>query len=331
MAIVERILNLLESFRSKTQVQHFLQTKDVAHSGTWETVREKIEQALNSGSITEDELIALLEDIEEHGDQYIYVYDFNPSEAPRIRNRSGFVNLLTGQEQRQSLDRLAIVEKPSTQPTLVSAQYGQDRIKLKWVQKRFFRQPLDETIDGNIATVRYQIIDTRAVDLVILDSAQRKAVLCIQKIEPGVRDYRSQRQELFARLGRFVDHQAFTPLDLVKLMKRMDDRTFKEIRRRRYRGLDAEGQLIDVTSATEAKDIYDGGLYRTGRDHYGGAIASLNVNTYWIPVPEKLDREIHTIFPYKQAVNAVVFTQRCTKQERDYVLSRIESIARGKP
>jgi hypothetical protein len=165
----------------------------------------------------------------------------------------------------------------------------------------------------------------------ILVKALRQAIFCIQKVEPGVRDYRKQLQELRDRIGRFVDHDAFTPLDLLLLMNRMDDKTFKEIRRRRYRGLDANGGLIDVTSPTESEDIYDGGLYEVGRDNYKGAVASLRVNSYWIPVEKKLEREIHTIFPYKQAVNAVVFTQRCTKSERDYVLSRIETIARGKP
>jgi hypothetical protein len=329
MTRIERILNLLESFRSKAQVQRFLQTKELPRTGTWEVVRENIEQGLKSKQITEEELIVLLEDIEEHGDQYVYLYDLETAKAPRLKDRAEFAKLLTDHERDRSLDKLSVVEKPSTEPTLVSAQYSQTQIKLKWVQKRFFRRPLDEQIDGNIATVRYQIFDTRAVDLAILDFAQGKAALFIQKVEPGVRDYKKQRKDLADRLARFVDAEAFAPLDFHLLMKRMDNKDFGEIRRRRYRGIDANGGLIDVTSPAESEDIYDGGLYEVGRDNYKGAVASLHVNAYWVPVEKKIEREIHTIFPYKQAVNAVVFTQRCTKQERDYVLSRIEAVARG--
>lgn len=331
VATLERILNLLESFRGKAQVQRFLQQKQIAYSGTWATVREKIDQGLTSDKITQDELIALLEDIEEHGDQYIYLYDLDVSKAPRIKDRASFEELLTQTERDRTLDKVAVIENPSRAPTLVSSHYSEEQLKLKWVQKRSFRRPLGETIEGNVVTVRYQIVDTRAVDLVILDFAERRAIFCIQKVEPGVRDYKKQLQELFNRLARFVDPDAFTPLDLHLLMKRIDGKSFHEIRRRRYRALDANGGLIDVTSPTESEDIYDGGLYEVGRDNYTGAVASLHVNAYWVPVEKKLEREIHTIFPYKQAVNAVVFTQRCLKSERNYVLSRIETIARGKP
>jgi hypothetical protein len=328
--IVERILNLLESFRGKAQVQSFLQENEVPYSGTWITVREKIEQGLESKKITQNELIALLEDIEEHGQQYIYLYDFDPAKAPRIKDRATFEKLLTVPERERSLDKVAVIENPSASPTLVSAFYG-EQLKLKWVQRRSFRKPLGETTEGSIVTVKYQIVDTRAVDIAILDFAQRKAVLCVQKIEPSIRDYKKQLAELLTRLTRFVDAEAFASLDLALLMRRMDNKSFAEVRRRRYRGLDADGGLIDVTSPTESEDIYDGGLYEVGRDNYKGVVASQYVNAYWVPVKQKLEREIHTIFPYKQAVNAAVFTQRCTKSERDYVLSRIETIARGKP
>jgi hypothetical protein len=134
---------------------------------------------------------------------------------------------------------------------------------------------------------------------------------------------------MFNRLNRFVDQEALTPLDLETLMNRMNDKSFTEIRRRRYRALDAEGGVFEVTSSAESEDIYGGGLYEVARENYTGVLAGLYANAYWLPVKGRLDRELHTIFPYKQAVNAVVFTQRCTKTERDYVLSRIESIARG--
>lgn len=359
MSNLPRILSLLESFRGKKQVQAYLQSKNLPFSGTWDTVRTKIEHGVSTGQISERELTDLLEDIEEHGDQYVFLYDIDLRKSAGIESRANFEKLLTDREKEKTLDKVAIIEKPSTQMTLVSALYNSERTifrsltreplklgtetppaveptkvsptKLKWVQKRSFRQPLDETISGDIATVRYQIISTRAVDLAILDLSQRRATLCLQKIEPGIRDYRKQLKELLDRVARFIDPSALKPLDLVKLMKAISDKQFYEVRRRRYRAMDASGGLIDVTSATETTDIYSGGLYEAGRDHYAGAIASVNANVYWTGVPRYLDREIHTVFPYKQAVNAVIFMQRCTKTEREYVLSRIESIASGKP
>jgi hypothetical protein len=332
MADLTRILNLLESFRGKSQVQAFLQSKTVPSSGTWETVRDKIKEGLRQDKITEAELIQLLEDIEEYGDQYVYLYDFARRELPRLRNRADFERLLTRTEKDTTLDKLAVIENPSTEPTLVKASYQDNVVKLKWVQKRSYRKPLDESVSGNIATVRYEIISTRAVDLAILDLERQRATLCIQKIEPGVRDYRKELTLLFNRLARFADRSAFeesSPVDLGILMKRINEKNFTEVRRRRYRATDANGKLFDVTSATDTDDIFNGGLYDAGRASYTGALAGAYANVYWIVVQPHLTREIHTIFPYRQSKNAVVFTQRCLKQERDYVLSRIQAIARG--
>lgn len=332
MADLARLLNLLESFRGKSQVQAFLQSKGVPSSGTWVTVRDKIKEGLRQDKITETELIQLLEDIEEYGDQYVYLYDFARRDVPRLRSRADFEELLTRREKEMTLDKLAVVENPSTESTLVKASYQDDVVKLKWVQKRSYQRPLDRHVSGNIATVRYEIIATRAVDIAILDLNRQRATFCIQKIEPGIRDYRRQLATLFDRLGRFADREAFeesSPLDLVILMKRINEKDFSEVRRRRYRAQDANGKLFDVTSAAETDDIFNGGLYDAGRANYSGALASVHANVYWKVVPPHLDREIHTIFPYRQSVNAVVFTQRCLKRERDYVLSRIQAIARG--
>lgn len=361
MTNAERILTLLESFRSKKQVQTFLELRGLTYSGTWKTVKDKVEDAVEAGSITVKELADLLESVEEHGDQYVFLYDFSPQAAVRIADRKHFEDLLTRSERQSTLDKVSIVANPSESPTLVSAVYSQpttlyrtrpaeaifepertpevspseiSAVKLKWVQKRSFRKPLGESVSGQIATVTYQIISTRAVDIAILDLKERRAALCIQKIEPGVRNYGKELRSLLARLSRFVDvdvNPAFVPLDLKPVMRAISDKRFGEVRRRRYRSLDGSGVVVDVTSATEATDIYTGGLYEAGRDHYAGAISGLNANVYWNKVPRYLDREIHTIFPYKQAQNAVIFMQRCTPVERNYVLSRIQTIASGKP
>jgi hypothetical protein len=244
MANLTRILNLLESLRAKSHVQAFLQSKTVPSSGTWETVRDKIKEGLKQDKITEAELVQLLEEIEEYGDQYVYLYDFARRDVPRLRTRADFERLLTRTEKETTLDRLAVVENPSTESTLVKASYQDDIVRLKWVQKRSYRMPLDESVSGNIATVRYEIISTRAVDIAILELNRQRALFCIQKIEPGVRDYRKQLAALFDRLGRFADRRAFeesSPVDLANLMKRINEKDFDEVRRRRYRAQDANG------------------------------------------------------------------------------------------
>ena len=232
MPILPRVLNLLESFRGKKQVQDFLQSKEVPHSGTWTTVRDKIERGLRAGKITKEELVSLLEDIEEHGDQYIYLFELAADNIARIKTRTAFEALLTPQEREKTLDRVTVVESPQESPILVSSCHSAEKVKLKWVQKRSFRRPLGETVKGDIATVRYQIVSDRAVDIAILDLNPGMATLCIQKIEPGIRDYGKQLKSLFERLARFVDPEAFTPLDLRLVMQRINEKTFTEVRRR---------------------------------------------------------------------------------------------------
>jgi hypothetical protein len=323
------VLNLLESLRAKSQVQSFLKSCGQAYSGTWAQVRQRIERAISPESIQFRDLVSLLEEIEEHGTQYAYFFDLNRAKASKLESAQSLERCLTPQERETILNNIRVIESPPDEATLVSARHDSGWVKLKWVQKRSFRRPMGETVRGRIVTVKYEIVETRAVDLALFDLSRNRAYLFVQKAEPSIRDYRKQLRALENRLARFLEDGALSPLDLGRLLKRLNEEGFSEARRRRCQARDESGSIMDVTSATEDGDIFDGELYKAARDHYSGEVASLHANVYWKPVAGKLERELHTIFPYRHSPNAVILTQRCLRSERDYVLSRIESLARG--
>ncbi len=328
-SLLTAVLNLLESFRSKTQVQVYLKQWRIPRSGTWSTVREHITKGVRSRKTSLDELVELLEEVEEHGNQYVFLYDLDLRNAGPIRTRQGFKRALTREERRKALDQIIVIEKPPEEPTLTSARYTDNQAKLKWVQKKTFRRPLGETISGRIVTVRYEIVSVRAVDLALFNLEEKYAYICLHKVESGVRNYRDKLSNFLQRLTRFVPEDALKPVDLGSVLKKIGEPTFSEVRRRRHQQRDDYGNVFDVSSATETNDIFDGGFYKDGRAGYTGHLADLHANAYWKPIPGGLEREIHTILPYRQCVNCVVFMQRCLRDERDYVLSRIRAIAKS--
>jgi hypothetical protein len=177
--------------------------------------------------------------------------------------------------------------------------------------------------------VKYQIYDVRAVDIAEFDFEKNRAHFFIQKVGSSIREHKSPLEAMLGRLSpTFLQPDALQPLDLGRVLKKLNDEDFAEARRRRCQARDGSGQIIDVTSATENNDIFEPGLYKSGRDNYSGSLTALHANAYWKPVPEILAREIHLLFPYRNFSNAVVFTQRCSPNERGYVLSRVEAIAR---
>lgn len=323
------VLRLLKSFRGKSQVQAFLEGNDLAHSGTWNTLEQRIERATEHGDLEIDGLVELLEEVEEHGDQYVFLYDLVGRQDGPLPTTDSIRQTLTAVEVRSVLNSVSIVEEPTDRATLVSVRLADGRAKFKWIQRRIYYRRVDERQHGNRLTVEYDIVSVRAVDVAILDLAERKAHLCIQRVEEGIRECQKYLPDLKARLSRFLNETALRTLDLRRLMQRIGDRTFTEVRRRRHQMRDVTGCVVDAISATESADVFSGALYRAARDNYEGALTDLNSNVYWVENGAELEREIHTLFPYRNFPNAVIFTQRCSRRERDYVLSRIEQIARG--
>jgi hypothetical protein len=327
-ADIKAVLNLLKSFRGKSRVQEFLESRDIPHSGTWATLQTRIREATQTGNTEIGSLVKLLEEIEEHGNQYVFLYDIDVDKSGKAITPEAISDALTTEERKSVLNAVLVIEKPQDKAVLVSVNLTHNPVKLKWVQKRFVHRLIGETIKGNRLTVEYDIEPTRAVDLAILDETQKKAYLCVQRVETGVLEYRKHLSEFRDRLKRFVNPEALIPLDLGKLMKTLADETFTEVKRRRHQVRDGTGAVVDAMSATEADDVFSGGLYKAARKNYLGALTDLQANVYWLPNKVQLERQIHTLFPYRNFPNAVVFTQRCSKGERDYVLSRVEGIAR---
>jgi hypothetical protein len=332
---LKSLLAILESLRAKSQVVELLKQHQLPHSGTWKQVRDHLESATENGQITMSDLVAFMERIEEHGDQYAFFYDVDPAKASRLRNSTQLTAALTELGRAGVLNNTSVIASPTSTPVLVSVRptvgnNGISKIKLKWVQKRTFRRQIGETTSGNIVTVKYQIYDVRAVDIAEFDFEANRAHLFIQKVGSSIREQKNPLEAMLNRLKpTFLQDDALGPLDLGPVLKKLNDENFTEARRRRCQARDAAGNIIDVTSATEENDIFDPGLYKSGRDNYSGSLTSLHANAYWRAVPEKLDREIHLIFPYRNFSNAAVLTQRCLPSERGYVLSRVEAIARG--
>ena len=273
-------------------------------------------------------LVELLEEIEEHGNQYVFLYDMDPTKLDGKLAPQSVETALTAEERKSVLNTIRIVEHPPEKAVLVSVRTTHNPVKLKWVQKRFVHRLLGETRTGNRLTVEYNIEPERAVDVAVLDPSHNKAYLCVQRVETGLSEYREHLAAVLDRLKRFLNPEALTPLDLGKVMKALADKTFIEVRRRRHQVRDNTGGIVDAISATEADDVFSSGLYNAARENYSGALTDLQANVYWVPNKTGLQREIHTLFPYRNFPNAEVFTQRCSRSERNYVLSRIEEIAR---
>jgi hypothetical protein len=329
------LLHLLETLRAKSQVSELLAKHELSHSGTWTQIKKHIVSAVADGQISVDELLALVERIEEHGDQYAFFYDVDLAKGNKLKSLNNLQAKLTELGSAGVLKSTTVVGTPSSTPVFgsvrhVTGKYGKIKVKLKWIHKRNFRKQIGETTSGNIVTVKYEIFDVRAVDIAEFDFQRNRAHLFVQKVGTSTREHRNPLQAMLDRLSpTFLDADVLQPLDLGPVLKKLNDENFTEARRRRCQARDEAGNIIDVTSATEEDDIFGPGFYKSGRDHYSGHLTSLHANAYWTPILGKLEREIHLIFPYRNFANAVVLPQRCLPAEREYVLSRVESIARG--
>src|SRR5580704_676563 len=149
---IEAVLNLLESLHGKSQVQAFLQARDVAYSGTWGDVRTRLRKEARKGSVDTQGLVNLLEEIEEHGNQYVFLYDIDPTKAEQALTATSISKALTQEERRSVLNTVKVVENPPDKAVLVSVRLDHNPVKLKWVQKRLLHRHIGETIRGHRLT-----------------------------------------------------------------------------------------------------------------------------------------------------------------------------------
>jgi len=127
-------------------IQDFLRSKGLTFSGTTEELREKLKNYYYNENITTEELITLLDQLEEYGNQHVYLFNLPRRYLDQLRDES-FV--------RQNLESKNILDlynqyKPlflPENPEITAINHDLDWFKVRWgVKKEDLGSPIEKNI-----------------------------------------------------------------------------------------------------------------------------------------------------------------------------------------
>lgn len=316
---VDVLLNLLLSHK-KEYIQDFLRGKELPYSYTKTVLKEKIKEEIANEVFKQEELIALLDKIEEYGNQHVYLYINTSDYISKLRDE-GFVQ----QNLRKSgLEGLYNKSKPlllPETPTVASIIHNRRALKIKWVEKRRWNELIKEEIKGDKLIRIYQIHTTRGVTIFRIDLVSGNADLLIQRLPRGT-NYTEVKERYEDKVRKIVDLDTFSLLNIKSSIRKIEDSGEAERRQTNFETI--AGGKISFKSRSRGVDYTTDPSLSAARHALGERVSGLLGNFYWLP-KTPLARKIHT-HVYGGDSRVGVFGE-CSEQEVNYVLSRVRYFA----
>lgn len=223
------LLQLLEEKGTLTEVSNFLKRRGLTHSASsWDQMRsERILPALQQGDITEQHLLSLLGELEEHGHQHIFLYEYRDDEVDSVfsEDEEETINLIPADEDIQAnleeIEATDVYESPRfferpDEPSLSEVRTeegtGGQALVIKAVETRIYTETLGrEEREGDEYAIAYRDVPVRAVNLFRLHS-HGLLELRLQQHENASQDYEEERERMWGLVQGFLDRNDFTPL-----------------------------------------------------------------------------------------------------------------------
>jgi hypothetical protein len=333
------ILDLLLENSTIQRVQTFLAERGLTRTASaWkELISERVLPALNSGKITEGDLIDLLREGEEYGTQHVFLYQ--TEKAKQIEDRGRVKKILESRGVEDVLERPRLVNKPN-EPTIVDVRSFDDSkdastLIIKVVQTRQLEtiEPVPDEED------RLRIIRTpvRAVHVLRLNPkgllemgveshASRRTQPAGKVRSRSLRPYRYDEdvEVLWDLCGDVFPREDFKEVPLSKAKANLwkqrqqlkDEVRYSDLTARNESGSiqrmatgDLDADLSSDRSASQSVDIF------------ARRAVFERANIYFRKGDPLPSREIHVLLGGR--INEFAIPALCSKDDYEYVLGRL--------
>jgi hypothetical protein len=320
------------------RVREFMDSVDLARSGTKAELRERVEEALTSHAISLNVLIDYLDQVEPWGRQHVIMLEAEASAANGWRREDGIRRRLADAGVEGLLDRRKRQRLPESL-TLSSISTSGDTIVIVAVERRDYdeRAPeydsVDHDDDGQLIILKaYRHVVTRGIIALRWNTATRAAVLHISE-GFGRYDY----QDAFARFGNlvsgFLDMSRFTQKDIRRAIWRLHDADKNgapEARSHRVGFTSHGGRAIDATSPTMSTSVVGERVVDDALTNVAGSATGRIGNFFWLPsagpTPQTnpIVRDLHVVILARDS--RVHFMVPSDERSITYVLQRIRAL-----
>ncbi|HEY9687566.1 MAG TPA: hypothetical protein V6C52_11365 [Coleofasciculaceae cyanobacterium] len=311
------LLDMLRNHKNE-YIKEFLKANSLKRGGKKDDLFARIEEGIETGKISDKQLIDLLDRIEEYGNQHTFLYcqlpiDLNTYKNPiKVQEILENANLL---DLYNSNKTLFLPEKPRVS----SITHDNRELTIKWVEKKTVLEPIEEEIEGDTLTRKYKIKHFRGASLFRLNLLTGTAELFIKSVSRGEREYDKSEKNFWDQITLALGINSFPKLDLSKAIERIE--ASGEADNHQIIWETSRGSKMNFKSPDQNTDYRDDQTISKALEAAGNNLKGELGNFYWLPDNGIIEKRIHTKV-YANS-NKVYFMGERIRSEVDHVLSRI--------
>lgn len=301
-------------------VKSYFRDKDVPFSYRRDLLYSKLNEGIDDGTFSLVELTELLDRIEEFGNQHIYLFKCNPEYVKILRNPSYMQEKLNnlGLSRLYNNENFVILPNESILSGII---HNDNSLKFKWIEKRVWKEPLEEKIEDDKFIKTYQIKLSRGITTFRVNLVSGNAELMIQRLPRGT-NYENIKNNYLDRLANLFEIHSLTPLGLRRSIRRLEESN--EVSKRQIDLESIDGGRVAYKSRDKKSDYKSDPNLSRSRNALGQNVSGNTGSFYW-KNNNILSRPILT-HVYAKDNRLGIFGQ-CVEAEVNYVLSRIRYFA----
>ena len=301
-------------------VKDYFRLKDAPFSFRRDILYSKLNEGIDDGTFSLIELTKLLDRIEEFGNQHIYLYNCNSEYIKVLKNAEYIKEKMRYRNLESLYNNENLIILPN-EPTLTSVIHDNNILKFKWVEKRVWKDPLDERIEEDKLVKTYQINLSRGITTFRIDLVTGNAEIMIQRLPRGA-NYENIKDNYLEELSHYIDIHSLNPLGLRRSIRLLEESD--EVDKRQIDLETIEGGRVAYKSRDRRSDYQSDPSLSRSRTALGHNVSGNKGSFYW-KANHILERAILTHIYAKD--NRMGIFGQCIEPEVNYVLSRVRYFA----
>jgi hypothetical protein len=319
---------LQEASTSLEVISDFLRARGAHHSiQNWETLLDKrILPALQDGKITEQQLISLLAEAEEHGRQHVFLFRCTRDAAAQQADTKAVARW--AQNRGLEVGATQLHDLPTEAKVFSVRSEGEGRaaaLTITTVELRENREYLGEKLEGSRLVREWNISTKRAVNVACLHGDG------LLELRIRSRDHTTRYQQDVAKfwhlLRGLLTANFFKPVALTRAKGKLFENKQKLKSEVRYSGSELRnenGTVLTAAAGEEQQNLFDDAAAQASVDSFissdGAYCAESNV--WWRKQPNGVPaRDVHVLLAGDP--NEFAITAACSKADHEYVLGRV--------
>lgn len=326
------IVELLRQTSTKEVVQEFLKSKNIPFSGTWEELLDKrIIPSVSENKISNLELLEYLRIAEEHGKQHIFLYECAEDKAIALIDRKRMMDALKAKGLEALVNEPKILDQPDA-PTFTDARWEAATKDLAFILKQIETRESQSHVadhrssDGKTLTKEYELVRTRAVNLVKLHRTGLLEIR-ISARSTGSTKYKADVDLFWMNLNGLLQDSDFRPIPLrfikYRLMNEAKSLTGK-IRVSNSVLRNEDGTTMIVASRGEEANLYDDTGASKGMKAFVDQDGYCEGSNFFFTKNANLSKDVHILLSGE--INEFAITADCNREDYNYVLDEIRNL-----